>query len=603
MILPTQRAPAANEFSSLIDLVRFRAADSDDLIYSFLVDGDLEEASMTTGGLDRRARAIAAVLQEAGAGGDRVLLLLAPGLDFIAAFFGCVYAGAVAVPVFTPAPARVERAAPRLKATTSDARPLVVLTDARTLANRAEYATHIPWLEHTRWIDLGRRPAGAEEEWREPQITSESLAFLQYTSGSTSLPKGVMVTHRSVLANSHKICQLFGHHAQSRGVIWLPPYHDMGLIGGILQPLYAGFPVTLMSPFAFLQRPFLWLKAISRKHATTSGGPNFAYDLCVRRINAEQKSQLDLSSWQVAFNGAEPIRAETIDRFTDAFGECGFRREAWYPCYGLAESTLIVTGHHWGRPPVIRTFDARALSENRVVEPPLGSERNRKLVGCGRGFDGDHIAIVEPQTRERCPADRVGEIWVAGPSVAAGFWQQPDETVGTFKARIKGEAGRSYLRTGDLGFVHQGELFLTGRLKHIVIIDGRNHYPEDIERTTERAHPAIRPGGAGAVPSEGVEGESLVVIVELEPAFRRQLAAGRLGNSSLDEPQASDSSLSEEVARAIRQLVAWEHDVRVDRILFVEAGSIPRTSSGKVQRHACRALHCDTQTRVGVTAL
>ncbi len=524
---------------------------------------------MTYAELDRQARTIAAQLQRLGAAGERVLLLYPPGLTYIAAFFGCLYAGAVAVPAYPPNPARLERTLPRLQAIVGDARPLVALSTAAICMMVEALSAQVAGFGAMRWLATDTLAETLAEDWQEPSVGPETLAFLQYTSGSTAEPKGVMLTHGNLLHNLELIHGAFEHSAESCGVIWLPPYHDMGLIGGILQPLYGGFPVTLMSPVAFLQRPLGWLEAISRTRATTSGGPNFAYDLCVRKITPEQRAQLDLSSWRVAFNGAEPIQAATMERFTAAFSACGFRPEAFFPCYGLAEATLIVSGGTVAAPPAVRAFQGPALEHHQAVEAPPEQPQARRLVGCGQPGAGQQLVIAQPETGVVCPPGQVGEIWVAGPSVAQGYWGRPGETAQGFQAFLADSGAGPFLRTGDLGFVQGGELFVTGRLKDLIIIRGRNAYPQDIELTVERCHPALRLG-CGAAFAVEVDGEERLVIVQ-ELEHRHQ------------HPDV------EQVAAAVRQVVAEQHEIHVYAVALLKTGGIPKTSSGKIQRHACRA--------------
>jgi acyl-CoA synthetase (AMP-forming)/AMP-acid ligase II len=369
------------------------------------------------------------------------------------------------------------------------------------------------------------------------------------------------------LHNSALIHQCFEHHSESRGIIWLPPYHDMGLIGGILQPLYGGFPVTLMSPTDFLQKPFRWLQAISRYRGTTSGGPNFAYDLLVRKATPERLENLDLSSWDVAFTGAEPIRAKTLDRFAETFAPCGFRREAFYPCYGMAETTLIVSGGQKTTPPVFLHVEATALDCNRVV-PVLPNCGHRTLVGCGQVCSDQKVVIVDPESLTRCSDNQVGEVWVAGASVAQGYWNRVEESQQAFQAYLADREG-PFLRTGDLGFLHEGELFITGRLKDIIIIHGQNYYPQDIELTVEQSHPALRPNCGAAFAVEVKGEERLVVVQEVERSYLRSLNTN-------------------EVVGNIRQALAAEYQLQVYATALVKTGSIPKTSSGKIRRSACR---------------
>ncbi|HEY7215694.1 MAG TPA: AMP-binding protein, partial [Thermoanaerobaculia bacterium] len=551
----------AVEFSSWIEVLRTRARESPAArAFTFLGDG--EEDHLSYAGLDERARAIAALLQEHGAAGERVLLLYPPGFEYIAAFFGCLYAGAVAVPAYPP---RLNRSLPRLRAILEDARPRLALTTAAIRARVEGWRQQAPWLAGTCWLETGGVDSRDAALWRQPEVAESTLAFLQYTSGSTGTPKGVMLSHGNLLHNSRELRRCFGYTAESRGVIWLPPYHDMGLIGGILQPVHGGFPAVLMAPVSFLQQPLRWLAAISRSRATISGGPDFAYDLCVRRIPPAEREGLDLASWEVAFTGAEPVRAATLERFAEAFAPCGFRRRAFYPCYGLAEATLIVSGGAPGGGAVERSFDGEALERHRAVPAAAGG---RRLIGNGRGVLDQRLAIVDAESSAPCPAGRVGEVWVAGPSVAQGYWNRPEETAATFRARLAGDG--PYLRTGDLGFLDGGELFITGRLKDLVILRGRNHYPQDIEATVEAAHPALRPAGAAAFSVEVAGEERLVVVAEVERTAKGDL---------------------EEVAGAVREAVVQEHEAQVHEVVLIRTATLPKTSSGKVQRGACRSSY------------
>ncbi|HEX6289052.1 MAG TPA: AMP-binding protein, partial [Herpetosiphonaceae bacterium] len=550
---------------TLVDLLRDRAQHQPDQhIYTF--QGQDAEAPLTAGELDHQARMIGGSLQHMELPEQRVLLLYPPGLDYIAAFFGCLYANMVPVPAYLPPS---NRPAPRLRAIIADAQPVLALTTSATLANLRLQFDHTPELGALRWLTTDELKPEVAHAWQPPGITSATLAFLQYTSGSTAAPKGVMLTHGNLLHNLAQIEHAFGHGPESRGVIWLPPYHDMGLIGGILQPLYAGFPVTLMSPVSFLQRPLRWLETIARTGATTSGGPNFAYDLCVRKSTPEQRASLDLSSWTVAFCGAEPVRPSTIQRFAEAFACASFQREAFYPCYGLAEATLIVTGIQVSAPPTVRAFDREALARHRVALAT--SSQRRELVGCGAPFAAfdQQIAIVQPTTGRRCAPDEIGEIWVAGPSVAGGYWNRAAETEQTFAAYLAETNEGPFLRTGDLGFVQDGELFITGRLKELIIIHGRNYYPHDLELAAEQSHVALQPNASAAFGVDIDGAERLVIVHEVRRQHR--------------------SVSSDEVAAAVRRAVAEQHDVQVYAVVLIKPGSLPRTSSGKIQRHVCRS--------------
>ena len=561
------RLDLPDNFSTLVDLLGFRALyQPERAAYTFLEDGEDEEVSLNYQELDRKARAVGTQLQSLGASGQRALLLYSPGLEYIAAFFGCLYAGVVAVPAYPPRP---NRSLSRLQAIVTDAQATVALTTAALLSDVERQFVNTPILKALRWLATDNFVNDAPKAWQKPAVGRDTLALLQYTSGSTGMPKGVMLSHSNLLHNSALIHRCFKDTSDSRGVIWLPPYHDMGLIGGILQPLFVGYPVTLMSPVAFLQRPLRWLQAISRYKATTSGGSNFAYELCVDRIAPKERTSLDLSSWGLAFNGAEPIRAETLERFVAAFESCGFRREAFYPCYGIAEATLIVSGGLKAAPPKLKTVQGKALEQNRVV--PVGWEEDgvQTLVGCGQTLPGQQIIIAHPDTLTLCSHNEVGEIWVSGPSVGQGYWNQPKETAQTFQAYLSDTKEGPFLRTGDLGFLHNGELFVTGRLKDLIIIRGRNHYPQDIELTVERSHPALRLGCGAAFSVELYGEEQLVIAQEVERSYLRNLNV-------------------DEVVGAIRQAVAEQHELQVYAVLLLKTGSISKTSSGKIQRYACR---------------
>ncbi|HLF24977.1 MAG TPA: amino acid adenylation domain-containing protein [Anaerolineae bacterium] len=554
-------------FASLVELLRGRTLERpDQRVYTFLVDGETEEIHLTHAELDRQARAIASQLQISGFSGQRVLLLYPPGLDYIAAFFGCLYAGCVAVPAYPP---RLNRPAPRLQAIVSDSQAIAALTTATILASLESRFTHTPELANLRWITTDHLDPQLAESWQDFQPGLEQLAFFQYTSGSTAAPKGVMVTHGNLLHNLAQIQRCFEVTADSRGVSWLPPYHDMGLIGGLLQPLYAGAATVFLAPIAFLQQPFRWLQAITRYQATINGGPNFAYELCVAKISAEQRALLDLSHWEVAFTGAEPIRPATLNRFIETFAPCGFRPEMFYPCYGLAEATLIVSGGAKSEAPIARAFRTDALERNQVIAAPTHDAGSRTLVSCGRNLLGQRIAIVDPNTLKPCSPDQIGEIWVSGPSVAQGYWHRTEDTEATFRAALADSGDGPFLRTGDLGFLDDGELFVTGRLKDLIIIRGRNHYPQDIELTVEQSHPSLVLA-SGAAFSVDVNGEErLVVVQEVERHFK---------------PHAVDGAAS-----AIRQAVADQHELQVYAVVLIRIGTIPKTSSGKIQRRACRA--------------
>lgn len=533
----------------------------------FLQDGERESQRLSYARLDQRARAIAAELQMRGFSGQRALLLYPGGLDFVTSFLGCLYAGVVAVPAYPPRPNRFDK---RILAIATDAQASLILATREVLSSLERRADDIQRLKDLCWLATDNIADDLAEAWRAPQLGSDTLAFLQYTSGSTGAPKGVMISHGNLLHNEQMIEIALEHSNKTVFVGWLPLFHDMGLIGNVLQPLYLGIPCILMSPAAFLQKPLRWLQAISQYRATTSGGPNFAYGLCVQKITAEERSTLDLSSWDLAFNGAEPVRADTLERFARTFESCGFRREAFYPCYGMAETTLFVSGGAKRTPPVVHHFEGAALEQDRVVASAGAQAGSRALVGCGRTWLDQKVVIADPVSLTRCPPDGIGEIWVSGPSVAQGYWNRPAETEQTFHAYLADTREEPFLRTGDLGFLQDGELFVTGRLKDLIIMHGQNHYPQDIELTMERCHLALRAGGGAAFSVEDGGEEQLVVAHEVKRDYLRKLNVS-------------------EVIGAIRQAVSEQHDLRVSGVLLLKPGGIPKTSSGKIQRHACRA--------------
>ncbi len=553
---------------NLVDLACWRANHQPHRIaYTYLSDAEAIESHITYSELDKRARAIGALLQSLGAAAERVLLLCPPGLEYISAFFGCLYAGAVAVPAYPP---QRHRDPARLLSIVQDSQPGFILTTSGGLGEVKALADRFPELKRLKCVETNNIADDISAEWDlEPR--AQTLAFLQYTSGSLLTPKGVMVTHENILSNQLMIQRAFRQTEDSIIVGWLPLYHDMGLIGNVFQPLHLGARAILMSPTAFLQRPFRWLQAISRYRATTSGGPNFGYEICQRRVTEAEKATLDLSCWRVAFNGAEPVFHDTLEKFARGFAGCGFQRESFQPCYGLAEATLLVSGGKKAALAMVRKFDATSLEQHRVVELDAASE-GRSLVSCGTVPPEEEIAIVHPKTQRVCPAGEIGEIWVSGRCIADGYWNQPEQTAQTFNASLPDHGGRSFLRTGDLGFLCEGELFVTGRLKDLVIIRGRNHYPQDLERTAELSHAALRPS-CGVAFSIAVENEQrLVLVYEVEPRFRGQL---------------------DEVIEQVRRALAEAHELQVHAFLLVRPRTIPKTSSGKVRRQACRSMFLD----------
>jgi acyl-CoA synthetase (AMP-forming)/AMP-acid ligase II len=586
--MKTGFADSIAEFSTLVEMLRRRALQQpEQQIHTYLHDGEAEGDHLTHATLDEQARSIGAILQSYRVGGQRALLLYPAGLEFIAAFYGCLYAGVTAVPLPPPNLAQHQRTLARLRAIFNDSQPAVALTTSAILANTDGLFAQAPELQKMRWVATDKVAGSLAREWRDPAVTRNTVALLQYTSGSTAEPKGVMISHANLLHNSAYISRLFAFNPKGVTVTWLPAYHDMGLTNGIIQPVFHGRPCYLMPAVSFLMRPVRWLQAISRYKATISGGPNFAYEMCTRVITPEQRETLDLGSWDVAYNGAEPIRADTLKQFAATFASCGFRSSAFHPSYGLAEATLLVSCGPL-RDEMFCTIDVAAFEQNRVVSDRAQGQNVRTLVSSGHTLHDTKIVIADPENLTACAPDQVGEIWVSGPSVTLGYWNRPEETERACQAHLRDSGEGPFLRTGDIGFVKDGELFVTGRLKDLIIISGRKLYPHDIELTVEQAHPSLRPAGCAAFSVDGAGEEQLIVAAEVEPRYQpvvQRAPAGDLrahanGRLPLDV---------ETVVRAIRRAVAEEHDARVHKVVLLRAGRIPKTTSGKVQRHACQA--------------
>ncbi|GGS81893.1 non-ribosomal peptide synthetase [Streptomyces cinerochromogenes] len=551
--------------AGFVELLRERAATAPHRLALEFVLGEDARLPLDHAALDRRARAVAALVQEHVSPGARVLIVHQPGPDYVSAFLGCLYAGAVAVPVYPPTGARGRE---RLAAVIADAGAELALADGEFLSGPGG-AREEPGADGTvHWAAGDAVDPARAEDWTEHRPALDDLAFLQYTSGSTGRPKGVMVSHGNLVHNSAVIARALGLTEDSRGVSWLPPYHDMGLIGGILQPLHTGFPCTLLSPLAFMYRPARWLDELTRTRATVTAAPDFAYGEAVRRVTPEERRVLDLSALRHALVGAEPVRGATLDRFAETFESTGFRRSAFVPCYGLAEATLFVSGRARGTGDAARLrVERAALDAGRAVVAPDGP-RTRELVGCGWAAGEDVMLVADPATGRPLPDGEVGEVWVSGPTVALGYWQRPRQTRDTFAARADGHPGRAFLRTGDLGFRYGDDLFLTGRDDDLMIVRGRNHYAPDLEQTAEAAHPALRPARSAAFAVDDEAGSRIVLVHEVR------------GRPSGDDVAG--------ITAAVRQSVADGHGVSVDEVVLVRLGAIPRTSSGKIRRAECR---------------
>jgi acyl-CoA synthetase (AMP-forming)/AMP-acid ligase II len=554
---------------TLVELIRHRATERGHAtVYTFLVDGEQSEQTLSFAQLEQACRRVGALLQTIPGRGERALLLYEPGLHYIVGFFGTQFAGWVPVPAYPPNPTRLARTLPRIRGIIANSRPKVVLTTSNILPLAKAMLAQLPEGADIQVFATDAIPDDAAQSWRDPELRSEDLAWLQYTSGSTGNPKGVMVSHRNVLHNQ----QLSGDAAaigeRLRMACWLPPYHDMGLVGGIIYPCTTGGHSTLMASHHFLARPLRWLHAATRAQANQLVGPNFAFKLCVRKVTPAELERIDLSNVEMVWNGAEPIREEVLAEFSATFGRCGFRREAFYPCYGLAEATLFVSGGERTAAPVVRPFSLAGLERMEAVAPTHEAD-TCTLVGCGHAPPSTKIRIVDPDTLATLPNRRVGEIWVSSDSVARGYWAMPDESQANFHARTA-EGDGPFLRTGDLGFLDERELYVTGRIKDLLIIRGRNLYPHDIEDTVAAAHGAIRPGCVAAFSIERDGEERLAIVGELQPT-----------EHPLDGPA---------LVRAVIAAVVSAHEVRPAIVQLLDKGEIPKTPSGKLQRRLCKTM-------------
>lgn len=564
------QSPPAPQFATLVDLLRHRAQHQpDQLAYQFLEDGKKEAAAYTHQALDQQARAIAALLQQSEAKGERALLLYPQGVEVMAAFCGCLYAGVIAIPVPPPDAGRMKRALPRLREIVKDAAASYVLSTQRIIELFQESDVEFPEFDTMTWIDTEQVDLSLADQWQDPQVDKDVLAYLQYTSGSTSVPKGVMLSHYNLMHHSAYLQRACGYTPDGATVTWMPYFHDYGLVEGLIQPLYTGVPCYIMSPLAFVKRPQRWLEAISKYGATHSQAPNFAYDQCVRRVKPAKREGLDLSRWKAAGNAAEPINPRVMREFAEAYAPHGFQWTTFAPAYGLAEATLLVSSKPVGTEPVILPINADALEQGKVALATAG-ESCRDTVSCGQLVCETEVVIANPDTYVRCQPDEVGEIWVADPGVAAGYWKRPEVSRETFGARLAGESGGPYLRTGDLGFLREGELYITGRIKDLIIIRGTNHYPQDIEWTVQHLSDVLRPdyGAAFSIIDDGEE--KLVVVQEVERQHQLTLNG-------------------EEILADIRQAISEVHELQVSAIALVKSGNVLKTSSGKIQRRACRS--------------
>lgn len=595
-----------NTATNLVDILRQRSVQTPQRVgYIFLKDGSPNtEQGLSYHELDLKIRRLAAQLQQVATPNDRAILFYPQGLDYVIAFYACLYAGIIAIPTYPPHHRRPDK---RIHSIVKDAQPTLVLTTTAAMKHKHEYIKNTPELARSVWID-STETKDIADSWKMPDITTNQIAFLQYTSGSTGQPKGVQVSHGNIMHNSEYIRVESQTSEQDVSVTWLPSFHDMGLIDGIIQPLYSGFPGIIMPPVSFLQKPVLWLQNISHYKATHCGGPNFGYDLCVQKITKEERQQLDLSSWRCAYNGAEPIKKNTLETFIQTFAECGFKPNYFYPCYGMAETTLMISSSKLDSNYRYCLADARSLEAHKVVQLSANEAENkdkktfRELVSCGQIYVDSTVKIVHPDTLESCKPDEIGEIWVKSKSVAQGYWQKPEINKEIFNACIANTNENGFLRTGDLGFIDEGELFVTGRLKDVIIIRGRNYYPQDIEATLEKSHFTLKNNACAAFSVEIDGEEKLIVAIEVERRYNRErrrkqsdeILERRHRPDRRENPYEGydddrDEPLNpQRVIQTIRQNISEQHELQVYAVLLLRVGSIPKTSSGKIQRHACR---------------
>ncbi|MGL5873703.1 MAG: fatty acyl-AMP ligase [Xenococcaceae cyanobacterium] len=557
--------------ATLIELLRDRAINQSDRHgYTFLIDGKKESAPITYSELDRQARAIGALLQQYQAKGERALLLYPQGLEVLAAFCGCLYAGVIAIPVPPPESGRLKRTLPRLRSIVKDAQATFALTTAGILELVENVRDEFPEFDRMRWIDTATVDLNLAEQWQDPEVDRDALAYLQYTSGSTSTPKGVMLSHYNLMHHCAYLQKACSYDSNSVSVTWMPYFHDYGLVEGMMVPLYNGTPCYLMSPFSFIKRPIQWLQNMSKYRATHSQAPNFAYDLCTRRVQDKQIAELDLSNWQAAGNAAEPINPKVMERFVEIFSPCGFSWQSFAPSYGLAEYTLLVSTTPKGSAPVIARLEATALEKDKIVAAKADKEDGvRTVPSCGRLVCDTKVAIVRPDSMTRCAEDEVGEIWVSDPSVAQGYWQRKEETDRTFCVYTKDTKEGPFLRTGDLGFLKDGELYITGRIKDLIIIRGANHYPQDLEWSVQHLNSVFRPDCGAAFSIDAGGEERLVIVQEIE--------------------RHSENLDTDKLIADIRQEIAEQHEVQIYAVVLAKPGNILKTASGKIQRSACRA--------------
>ncbi|WP_069166750.1 fatty acyl-AMP ligase [Nocardia altamirensis] len=571
------------EYDTLVRALTTQATQRPNKVaYSFVSYPDSSSAygeteSLTYAEIDRAARAYAATLLQVAHPGDRAVLLLPPGLEYVKAFFGCLYAGIIAVPLYPPS---AHNSNGRIDAVCVDADPACIVTTDGALANVTGWLDNSPTDTTRLIVTTGEVDEKLAIDWTPVLVDREQIALLQYTSGSTRSPAGVMVPHRGLLSNARQTYDMMYHVGISAEdevgfVSWLPLFHDMGLMVGVIMPIINGHGVVQMAPTSFVRRPARWLRAISDTPAQIfAASPNVGYELCAERITAAELEGIDLSNWRYALSGAEPVRVSTIRKFHAAFADHGLKESTLIAGYGLAESTLLVSGN-WRTLSGVQTVtvDREALAAGQMVIAEDGAD----IVSGGAAAPGTTIEIVDPETRVALPEGRLGEIWVSSPSVCTGYFNRPEETEQTFRGELSPRNGKYYLRTGDIGFLYQGEVYPTTRLKDLIIIDGRNYYPPDLEDAAEKSHPLVLPGRCSAFSIEVGVQEKIVVLIEA---------------------RVKDEATVQELRQAVREAIFTVHDVGVHEVVLLNPGAIPRTSSGKIQRSASRTAYLDGTLRV-----
>ena len=562
-------------YDHLVDVLQWRAQTMPDKIaFTFLKDGLEEEQSITFKEIDQRARSIAIELRKKHQQGDIALLLYPQSIEHMCALWGCFYAGIYAVPLYLP---QNNRAYQRIKSIQIDCAANIILSDADSFKRMQKRLDNMSEIEQLDWF-ITDEINTQTNHWQKPDLAGNSLAYLQYTSGSTGSPKGVMVSHGNLMYNLADMDASWGHSTESVLVSWLPIFHDMGLIVGFLQGIYNGFRTIFYSPSAFAQRPYTWLKAITDYKATHTGGPNSAYTMCVEKIPAEQKKQLDLSSLKFMFNGSEPVRSDTLQQFSSAFEECGFKKTMHLPCYGLAEATLKVSTHRPGENYIEWDLDPSALEKNQLTDAK-DKRFSQNFVSSGNTILNTSVKIVDPVSLNTCAPNSVGEIWIKGPTVALGYFNKPEDTREIFQAYTNDTNDGPYLRTGDLGFMKGEELFIAGRLKDLIIIRGRNCYPQDIEEIVEKSHSALAPNAGAAFSFEDNDEEKLVVVHSVRRSHIKNIDPSPIFES-------------------IRKAISSEFSMKVHSIELLMPTSVPRTTSGKIQRRACKRAYLDKKLDV-----